>query len=90
MDPKRDESIDAPDFAARYPVDYDSTEGEHVGITPRMAYDLWAGAQILHDDWKDATATHRHVHSMPNRCLPSPGPTRTANGSNSSPTASPS
>ena len=46
MNPKRNKSIDASDFVARYPVDHDSTEGEHVGITPRMAYYLWAGAQI--------------------------------------------
>jgi len=69
MDPKRNESIDAPDFVARYPVDYDTTEGEHVGITPRMAYYLWAGAQILQDDWndaiRDAQACELHAESLP-------------------------
>jgi hypothetical protein len=59
MNPKRNESIDVPNFVARHPVYYDTAEGEHVGITPRMAYYLWAGAQILEDDWNDAIRTSR-------------------------------
>ena len=37
INPKRIELIDAPDFVARYRVNCDTTEGEHVGITPRSA-----------------------------------------------------
>jgi len=66
-------SIDAPDFVARYPIDYDTAEGEHVGITPRMAYYLWADTQILRDDWNDAfrdpQARELHAESLPNNWL---------------------